>query len=79
MRVGGCNLVACVRPPVVAKSRRDRCSYVGSFGFWVLPFKEIHRRASRSEIGQFYIFLGLFYLFILWLVIALKFDRLHPR
>jgi hypothetical protein len=42
-------------------------------------FKEIHRHANPSEIRQFYIFMGLFYLFLLWLVIALKFDRLHPR
>jgi hypothetical protein len=42
-------------------------------------FKEIHKRANPNEIRQFYIFLALFYLFILWLVIALKFDRLHPR
>jgi lysylphosphatidylglycerol synthetase-like protein (DUF2156 family) len=57
-------------------------------GMWVILFFvyqgstytiELHRRANRSEIRQFYIFMGLFYLFLLWLVIALKFDRLHPR
>lgn len=42
-------------------------------------FKEIHKRANPAEIREFYVFLAVFYLFILWLVIALKFDRLRPR